>query len=153
MRVYGQTMLNYTKTNLTWRQVHFVLVFAMYNSVPNLGPSVFVVVLPGNHLTSAKCINSKHENRHIFEVRVRVHDSEIIRHGPFRKSSNDFRYKNVSCSRQIISLLISVLFSKYYSFSQWIVPQRFKLLPKRHIFFYLVIRFITNRKYAFFCIF
>ena len=29
----------------------------------------------------------------------------------------------------------------------------FKLLPKRHIFFDLVIRFITNRKYAFFCIF
>jgi len=36
---------------------------------------------------------------------------------------------------------------------QWIVPQFFKLLPKRHIFFDLVIRFITNRKYAFFCIF
>ena len=34
-----------------------------------------------------------------------------------------------------------------------IVPQFFKLLPKRHIFFDLVIRFITNRKYAFFCIF
>jgi len=32
---------------------------------------------------------------------------------------------------------------------QWIVPQMFK----RHIFFDLVIRFITNRKYAFFCIF
>jgi len=29
----------------------------------------------------------------------------------------------------------------------------FKLLPKRHIFYDLVIRFITNRKYAFFCIF
>ena len=37
--------------------------------------------------------------------------------------------------------------------AQWIVPQIFKLLPKRHIFFDLVIRFITNRKYAFFCIF
>ena len=36
---------------------------------------------------------------------------------------------------------------------QWIVPHIFKLLPKRHIFFDLVIRFITNRKYAFFCIF
>ena len=36
---------------------------------------------------------------------------------------------------------------------QWIVPQIFKLLPERHIFFDLVIRFITNRKYAFFCIF
>ena len=36
---------------------------------------------------------------------------------------------------------------------QWIVPQIVKLLPKRHIFFDLVIRFITNRKYAFFCIF
>ena len=36
---------------------------------------------------------------------------------------------------------------------QWIVPQIFKLLPKRHIFFDLVIRFITNRKYTFFCIF
>ena len=36
---------------------------------------------------------------------------------------------------------------------QWIVPQIFKLLPKRHIFFDLVIRFMTNRKYAFFCIF
>ena len=33
---------------------------------------------------------------------------------------------------------------------QWIVTQNFKLLPKRHIFFDLVIRFITNRKYAFF---
>ena len=33
---------------------------------------------------------------------------------------------------------------------QWIVPQIFKLLPKRHIFFDLVIRFITNCKYAFF---
>ena len=31
----------------------------------------------------------------------------------------------------------------------WIVPQTFKLLPKRHIFFDLVIRFIINRKYAF----
>jgi len=28
----------------------------------------------------------------------------------------------------------------------------FKLLPKRHIFLDLVIRFIANRKYAFFCI-
>jgi len=36
---------------------------------------------------------------------------------------------------------------------QWTVPQIFKLLPMRHIFFDLVIRFITNRKYAFFCIF
>jgi len=36
---------------------------------------------------------------------------------------------------------------------QWIVPQIFKLLPNRHIFFDLVIRFITNRKYAFFCVF
>ena len=36
---------------------------------------------------------------------------------------------------------------------QWLVPQMFKPLPKRHIFFDLVIRFITNRKYAFFCIF
>jgi len=36
---------------------------------------------------------------------------------------------------------------------QWIVPHIFKLLPKRHIFFDLVIRFITNRMYAFFCIF
>ena len=35
---------------------------------------------------------------------------------------------------------------------KWIVPQFFKLLPKPHIFFDLVIRFITNRKYAFFCI-
>jgi len=37
--------------------------------------------------------------------------------------------------------------------NEWIVPQFFKLLPMRHIFFDLVIRFITNRKYAFFCIF
>ena len=37
--------------------------------------------------------------------------------------------------------------------SKWIVPHILKLLPKRHIFFDLVIRFITNRKYAFFCIF
>ena len=36
---------------------------------------------------------------------------------------------------------------------QWIVSQFIKLLPKRHIVFDLVIRFITNRKYAFFCIF
>jgi len=36
---------------------------------------------------------------------------------------------------------------------QWIVPQIFKLLSKRYIFFDLVIRLITNRKYAFFCIF
>jgi len=36
---------------------------------------------------------------------------------------------------------------------KWIVPQIFKLLPKWHIFFDLVIRFITNRKYAFLCIF
>jgi len=36
--------------------------------------------------------------------------------------------------------------------TQWIVPQIFKLPPK-HIFFDLLIRFITNRKYAFFCIF
>ena len=38
---------------------------------------------------------------------------------------------------------------------QWIVLQMFKLLPKRRIFFDLVIRLITNRKYmyAFFCIF
>jgi len=36
---------------------------------------------------------------------------------------------------------------------QRIVPQIFKLLPMRHICFDLVIRFITNRKYAFFCIF
>ena len=28
---------------------------------------------------------------------------------------------------------------------QWIVPQLFKLLPMRYIFFDLVIRFITNR--------
>ena len=37
--------------------------------------------------------------------------------------------------------------------TQWIVPQIFKLLPLLHILFDLVIRFITNRKYAFFCIF
>ena len=36
---------------------------------------------------------------------------------------------------------------------QWIIPQIFKLLPKRHIFFNLVKGFIKNRKYAFFCIF
>jgi len=28
--------------------------------------------------------------------------------------------------------------------TKWIVPQIFKLLPKRHIFFDLVIRFITQ---------
>ena len=37
--------------------------------------------------------------------------------------------------------------------SQWIVPQIFKLLPKWHIFSDLVIMLITNRKYAFICIF
>jgi len=37
--------------------------------------------------------------------------------------------------------------------TEWIAPQMFKLLPKRHIFFELVIRFNTNRKHAFFCIF
>jgi len=36
---------------------------------------------------------------------------------------------------------------------QLIVPQIFKLLPKPHIFFDLEIMFITNRKYASFCIF
>jgi len=36
---------------------------------------------------------------------------------------------------------------------QLTVPQIFKLLPKRHIFFDIVIEFITNWKYAFFCIF
>jgi len=36
---------------------------------------------------------------------------------------------------------------------EWIVPQMFKLLLMRHICFDLVIRFITNRKYAFFCFF
>ena len=35
----------------------------------------------------------------------------------------------------------------------YLIMQFFKLLPKRHIFFDLVIRFIRNRKYAFFCIF
>ena len=35
---------------------------------------------------------------------------------------------------------------------KWIVPQFFKLLTKRHISFDLVIRFITNTKYAFFFI-
>ena len=39
------------------------------------------------------------------------------------------------------------------AYPEWIVPQFFKLLPMRHIFFDLVIRFITNRKYAFFCMF
>ena len=33
-----------------------------------------------------------------------------------------------------------------------IVPQILKLLPMRLIFFDLVIRLITNKKYAFFCI-
>jgi len=33
------------------------------------------------------------------------------------------------------------------AYTQWIVPQNFKLLPMRHIFFDLVISFITNRKY------
>ena len=41
----------------------------------------------------------------------------------------------------------------FFAVLQWIVPQLFKLLPMRHICFDLVIRFITNRKYAFFCIF
>jgi len=35
----------------------------------------------------------------------------------------------------------------------WIVPQFFKLLLMRHICFDLVIRFIKNKKYAFFYIF
>jgi len=43
--------------------------------------------------------------------------------------------------------------NQWSNWSGWIVPQIFKLLPKRHIFFDLVIRFITDRKCAFFCIF
>ena len=41
----------------------------------------------------------------------------------------------------------------YYGEEQWIVTQLFKLLPMRHIFFDIVLRLITNRKYAFLCIF
>jgi len=56
----------------------------------------------------------------------------------------------VSCYEKYSDITCMCLWSAVYV---WIVPQMFKLLPKRHIFFDLVIRFIRNRKYAFFCIF
>jgi len=60
-------------------------------------------------------------------------------------------WKNKQSHIYIASLL---LFDNMHAWiTIWIVPQSFKLLPIRHIFFDLVIRLITNRKYAFFCIF
>jgi len=37
---------------------------------------------------------------------------------------------------------------QYRLIIEWIIPQIVRLLPKRHIFFDLVIRLITNRKYV-----
>ena len=65
----------------------------------------------------------------------------------FKKKGN-LKWKKVTSSG-FYPVLVSI---EEFQKGQWIVPQLFKLLPKRHIFFDLVIRFITNRKCAFFCI-
>jgi len=61
--------------------------------------------------------------------------------------------RNYYCDQNHFIVLTAVRVNSLDMLVKWIVPQFFKLLPKRHIFFDLVIRFITNRKYAFFCIF
>jgi len=61
----------------------------------------------------------------------------------------DLQYADVMKSSAVDAIKVTLSSSN----SLWIVPQIFKLLPLRHIFFDLVIRFITNRKYAFFSIF
>ena len=69
-------------------------------------------------------------------------------------SIEDLKYldRNSNIFLQKLNQLKLRLTITHIYLSEWIVPQMFKLLPKRRIFFDLVIRFITNRKYALFCI-
>jgi len=83
-------------------------------------------------------------------VRIELPDG-----GCFRLFKMKKRYRDVLGTLAMLMDRLSGWATGYFTniFTEWIVPQFFKLLPMRHIFFDLVIRFITNRKYAFFCIF
>ena len=98
---------------------------------------------------------------HLFFVTVLIAFSELVPIVTLRKSTNPST-PGVAYVRPsfIIYLIIFYPFfcfvSIFIAFGetfQCIVSQISKLLPMQQIFFDLVIRFITNRKYAFFCIY
>jgi len=64
-----------------------------------------------------------------------------------------YYYHNMPGTILLFNILTYLKLLVYFGYRISDETQIFKLPPKRHIFFDLVIRFITNRKYAFFCIF
>jgi len=78
----------------------------------------------------------------IFKISYQLYDKiwQITQISPLSKG--EIVLSSASCLWTISQLSIKKHSSKI-----------FKLLPMRYIFFDLVIRFTTNRKYAFFCIF